>query len=280
MGEQLSIFTPQFDFSGKIRKVDIDGQSFVSVFDVLEKYSTDSNPRRAYADAIKLLEAQESEVVQNPYNLRMHKFPGPGQRETPVGNIQFFTRLINVIEVPEWENIRVWMNDIVVNFIENTPQIEPPKNRRERVLVDKAIVYGKMDKPAAYHRLQNRRDTGYTYKQMMASLTKAVNSPNYGQFASEEYIALFGYTARELAVFLKTDSVRDALTDTQLRGLQFVESAMKDKLDKMTDATMQDVIQELRRLCIKARALLEEVDPIIPVQVDKPLLTAGRKKKR
>lgn len=257
---QLSIFQPQFDFSGNIRKAELDGRSYVSIYDVLEKYSTDSNPRRAYANAIKLLEAQDSEVVRKGYNLRMYKFPGAGQRETPIGTVEFFLRLISVIEIPEWEHIRVWMNSVIIERIEDgKPKITPPKTRKEEKYLARQIVYEGKDRADALAVLQVRREVIDTFKNMMSAVAKVCDDPRYGEIANAEYVSLFGYTAKDLKRLLNTNSVRDALTETELKGLQFLEVAMEQKLLQAKAMTNDQVVSALHRIAVNIRRVLDEV---------------------
>ena len=144
---------------------------------------------------------------------------------------------------------------------EATPAIEPPKNREEEKYLAKQIVYGKLDKPAALTMLQTRRDTKTTYKELMAVVQQVVVNPEYWRFPDEEYVTLFGHTAKQLRAMLDTDSVRDAFTDTQLAALQFLEKALRDKLKGMTGITTAQALQELRNMAGKLRLILEEINP-------------------
>lgn len=147
---------------------------------------------------------------------------------------------------------------------ETQPKIEPPKNRQEEKYLAAQIVYGHMDRPAALQMLQTRRDTKTTFKAMMEAVSRVVSSPNYPQIADTEYIALFGYTAKELRALLNTDSVRDSLTDTQLSALQFLEHTMRDLLNQAKRMTNDDLLASMRRIAAQIQKVLAEVTPALP----------------
>lgn len=258
-GTQIDLFTPQFNFDGKIRRVTLDGIVFASVYDVLDKYTNDSNPRRLYARAMRTLEAQGAVVPLSVQLLRMHQFPGERQRETPVGSIEFFIRLAQVIEIPEWESIRQWMTGVVVERLNEQPKIAPPRNGKERTYLARQIVQHGMDRPAALEQLQYRRDTKSTYRALTAAINECVHKPNYGKIVNTEYVGLFGRTAAELRAILDCAEVRDALDPLQLQTLRTAEMMLTRAIQRQRPYTNDDVIRLIDTVVVPLGALLEEV---------------------
>jgi hypothetical protein len=148
---------------------------------------------------------------------------------------------------------------IVDKLRRDEKKIEPPRNRREKVFVARKMVYEGKDKEQSLVSLQIRRDTSVSYREMMATVFKFVESPDFGRIANEEYIGLFGYDNKQLQSLLNTKSVRDSLTDTQLSGLQFLERAMRDKLVAMGKSTNHQAVQELRKIAVSIRKVLDDL---------------------
>ena len=141
-----------------------------------------------------------------------------------------------------------------------TALIAPPKSRKEVKYLAKQIVYEHKDKTAAMATLQRRRDLIDSFKAMMGEVNRVCEKPRYGDIANAEYIAVFGYTAKDLRRILNTDSVRDALTDVELSGLQLLEVSMQQKLAQVQSMSNEEIIRSLTRIAGSIRQVLNEVE--------------------
>ena len=231
---QLSIFTPQFD--ERIRRIEIDGVMCFSILDVFQHYGSKGsadNPTKYWKRAEKRLLKQGSDlpgVVQRPIER--------GGRPTPFAPFKFFLRLVQVVEIAEWENIRQWMAEVANERIEETANPELGITRAEQRYIESQRSQG-LSEAQAQQALSLRRDGKVQFKLLTDAIQAVVDQPNYAQIVNAEYEPLFGKLAAQLEIILKTDSVRDALPALQLQYVRTADMKMRELLrhaDRMDNA--------------------------------------------
>ena len=88
----------------------------VSVYDAIALLMRSTNPRRVWND----LQTTFPEVVRLAYNL---KFPGPGQRETPVADARGIVRIIMLLPCRTAAPVRAKAADVLVRFLGGDPNL-------------------------------------------------------------------------------------------------------------------------------------------------------------
>lgn len=94
----------------------IDGETVYSVFDLIRAFGGQTNPRKTWN---KIGESHD-EVVSKSYNL---KFPGSGQRTTPVANSRVCMEIAILIPGKKAAKLRALMVDVFVRYFEADPEI-------------------------------------------------------------------------------------------------------------------------------------------------------------
>lgn len=141
------------------------------------------------------------------------------------------------------------------------PQIEKPRNTRERRYLAKQQVYGHLDKSEAMNALQVRRDTTSTFNEMRHAISLYVENPNYPQIINTEYVSVFGKTASDLKRILNTQSIRDELSTEALKGLQFLESAMTRLITNSQGMSNQQALSAMIKMAGSIRDVLDMLIP-------------------
>ena len=248
---QLSIFEPQFD--DRIRRAEIDGMMHFSVLDVFEfsgSVGSSGDPRKYWQRAQKRLEAQGAHVVAG---LSQHQFlrkDGKRNRATPVGTFKFFMRLVQVVEIKEWEHIRQWMADVANERIEELTNPELGISRAEHRYIEAQQNRG-MTESDATQALLDRRDGKTGYRATMAVVSeKCSDAPQYAQLVDSEYLAILGHLAKELQVILDTKSIRDALPPLQYLYIRTAEQSLREVLKSGDRLPMNNIIAIARDICV------------------------------
>ena len=102
---------------GKLRKTN-DTPPRVSVYDVISTISSNPNARETWAE----LKRKYPEVVGNPDNF---KFPGQGQRETPVTDARGIIEIIMLLPGRKAAQVRQKSADVIVRYLGGDPSLVP-----------------------------------------------------------------------------------------------------------------------------------------------------------
>lgn len=247
---QLSIFEPQFD--DRIRRVEIDGVMHFSVLDVFEfsgSVGSSDNPYQYWRNAQKRLNAQGHNLT----GLIGYQFvasDGRKKKATPVGTFKFFLRLVQVVEIKEWEHIRQWMSDVAHERIEELTNPELGMSRAERRYIEAQQSRG-MTEGDATQALLDRRDGKLGYRTTMAVVNeKCSDTPQYAKLVDTEYMAILGHIAKELQVILETKSIRDALPPLQYSYIRTAELSLREVLKSGERLPMSSIIAIARDICV------------------------------
>jgi hypothetical protein len=232
---QLSLFVPQLD--DRIRRVEIDGILHFSILDTFE-YSGSAgsklNPAAYWARAKKRLLSQGGNVTGV---LDWRPDGQSGGKPTPVAPFKFFLRLAQVVEIAEWEHIRVWMADVAHERLEEqaNPGLGTARAYRRDLALMERVGLGHVE---AAERLRMRIDVVDTYKSLTAHIARVCdNKAAFGATINREYLYLFGKMADELKDILHTKNIRDALPELQLSYIKVAElnlTALLKRKDTMS----------------------------------------------
>jgi hypothetical protein len=248
---QLSIFEPQFD--DRIRRADIDGKTYFSVLDVFEfsgSVGSSDNPRQYWRNAQKRLRAQGFHDVTSLIQHQFVRKDGKKNRATPVGTFKFFIRLVQVVEIKEWEHIRQWMADVAHERLEELTDPELGISRAEHRYIEAQQNRG-MTEADATQALLDRRDGKTGYRATMAVVSeKCSDTPQYAQLVDTEYLAILGHIAKELQVILETKSIRDEIPPLQYLYIRTAEQSLREILKSGDRLPMSNIIAIARDICV------------------------------
>jgi hypothetical protein len=235
------------EFDGTIRKVIINGEMHFSVIDVFKHYGSKStNPHMEWKRAQENLIEQGFDVVTK---MLEHKFPGQGQRPTPVADFDTFLRIAMIVTFKNWEGIREYMVTATREKIDAA--VEAQRERDE--IRQKSKV--------------NRLSYAETLKE-----THERGKPNFPRATNAGYRGLFDMVAAEIAKYLE-------LTEGQARHLRdyLGDLARHDMAafgEKLNDAQQADMTYQAAReilQIVKPRADRLKIDLVS----GKPLLAPG-----
>lgn len=253
---QLSLFVPQLD--DRIRRVEIEGVLHFSILDVFAyggSAGSSDNPSKYWARAKRRLIDQGNKLP----GLVDWRQDGKG-KPTPMGTFKFFLRLVQVVEISEWEPIRAWMADVAHERLEEEANPGLGTARAYRRDLERFERAGLGHHEAA-ERLRTRIETVDTYKQLSANIQRVNDyKPAIGITVNREYVELFGVVADELREILHTKNIRDALPELQLSYIKVAEmglNAVLKQKDKMSVEQLMAAVQQvvkplgehLRSLC-------------------------------
>lgn len=233
---QLSLFTFQFD--SRIRRVDVDGVTYFSIFDTFEytgSVGSAKNPRVYWANAKKRLEKQSGDVVTG---VLQHRFDGQGQRETPVAPFRFFLRLAQVVEIVEWEHVRQWMADAAHERLEEEANPEKAIQRG----VDSFKRQGKSDAWIA-DRLGGIGERNAFTRSMKQHIIDLIPHIHYGQATNMVSEGLWHRDTNELRQEMglkKSQNLRDFQTRQALHYIGIAEATIAHFLDEKQSVDWQE----------------------------------------
>ena len=229
----LSIFAGEYQ--GNTIRVTEDGR--FSVFDVLVAFVTEYeamqgrdrqiNPRQVY----KSITERNSEVVHFVDN---YKFPGKGQRETPVANEEGIYKILMCLAGECGAEFRSWAAKIVRERVEEEANPELAYTRGRQRAINTWRKQGLTDS-----HIQERLD-GIQKRLTFTDHLKlhGVEGPGYAQCTNAIYEGLYNATAQELRQakgIAKRTPLRDAMTEDEVREIGISEdlAAMRIKKRKV-----------------------------------------------
>lgn len=205
----LSVFAG--DYEGQSIRVNEDGQ--FSVFDVLTAFIKPSerngsvgvsiNPRQVY----KSITERNPEVVQFCDNF---KFPGRGQRETPVATEEGIYQILMLCPGKRGAEFRQWAAKLVRERREeeSNPELAYTRGRQRAISTWKKRGFSDEDIAERLKGIEARHHFTDTLK------AHGVTEPRqYAAITNEIYLALYDATASELKEqrgLSKRDSLRDS----------------------------------------------------------------------
>jgi hypothetical protein len=238
---QLSLFEPQFD--ARIRRVEIEGVMHFSIYDIFEIYETPDNARRKWKQTEKRLKEQGFDAVSQMTQYQFCLDSGKKTRSTPIAPLRVIFRIAQTVVFKDWETLRVWMADVAHERLEEmkTPGLGTARAYRRDLDYMDRLGYSHTE--AAEH-LRTRIETVDTFKSLTAHIDRVCNHrAAYGMAINQEYLELFGKVAAELKEILRTDKIRDALPELQLRHVQLAELDLTTLLKHRQDMTIEQLIE-------------------------------------
>jgi hypothetical protein len=197
----LSFFTHEFG-DNEIRVV---GDGRFSVYDVLVAFGAYPNLDTARI-TFKRLEKQNPEVSDFCSDF---KFPGRGQRETPVTNEEGMYQILMLCPGKRGAEFRRWAAGIIAD--PDKALDHAVRKYRRLGWSDKQIKARLDGKVARYQLTDTLKNHGVAYPHEYARCTNAVN------------VGLFGQTAKQLQASRKVKSTRDGLDELELAALTLAE---------------------------------------------------------
>lgn len=246
------------EFDGTIRKVIINGEMHFSVIDVFKNYGSKStNPHMEWKRAQEHLIEQGFDVVTK---MLEHKFPGQGQRPTPVADFDTFLRIAMIVTFKNWEGIREYMVTATREKIDAAVEAQ-----RER---DEIRQKSKVNRLTYVDTLKDTHERG---------------KPNFPRATNAGYKGLFSMVAAEIARYLDlTDGqarqLRDHLGDLALTGITMYEALARHDMaalgERLNDQQQADMTYQAAReilQIVKPRADRLKIDLVS----GRPLLSPG-----
>lgn len=262
--------TPVVNLDERIRSVTIGNEQFFSLFDILAIHGSDGsakNPRVYWQRAKERMESQGVDVVTLALQ---HRFEGQGQRDTPVVNLDGFLRVVQAIDIPEWEPIRDWMAKQAAKTLKN--------NREIKILTGAKINQG-MSPLEAQDFARQTIVARETRNDWTAALKAAViDSINYAQATNTEYVGLFGKTAKQIKEATGFSVARDAMTTEGRAIVAAVESTMTKMFAQHDDLTFEQALEIVRQVCAAYRISVVSVERLLGIDISTglPLVGAGK----
>lgn len=271
---QLSIFEPQFD--DRVKHKELEGQVRFSILDVFEHYGSEgsaSNPATYWARAKKRLIKQGSDLTGL---LDWRDDAQSGGKPTPMATFEFFMRMVQVVEIKEWEPLRAWMAEIANERLEEYRSPGLGTQRAKERDLNRLKELGYSNKEALSH-LEVRIDVMDTFKSLTSRIAQICDNPQYGTIINKEYLALFGAVAKDLESILNTKSIRDALPTLQLTYLKTAEISIREMLRSYDKITMTGVISVINDVVIPLGEMLRKISAATGKDhiTGKPLLKDG-----
>lgn len=256
---QMSLFEPIFD--DRIRRVEIDGETWFSVLDVFQHYGYAKNPTTSWRTALNHLLKQGFDQTREI--LEWRNGAENGGRKTPYAKFKTFLRIAQVAEIKEWESIREWMAEVAHERIEEIRNPELGVKRATTRYLKARAEQGESAE-SAMAALPMRIKAIDTFKALMATVQQiCTDSPQYGQLVDTEYMGLFRATATELKNALVTKSVRDSLSPLQLSYLETTERSIEAILKNAARMSMGQIKEVARRIAGRLGEQLREIEGII-----------------
>lgn len=263
--------TPVINLDERVRTVVIDNEQYFSLFDILAIHGSEGsakNPRVYWQRAKERMANQGVDVVT--FELQ-HRFEGQGQRDTPVINLDGFMRIVQAIDIPEWEPIRDWMAKQSAKALKT--------NREIKALASAKINQG-MSPLEAQDFARQTIVARETRNDWTAALKAAViGAINYGQATNVEYTNLFGKTAKEIREITGFDVARDGMTTEGRAIVTAVEATMTKMFLRHENLTFMQALDIVRDVCSAYRISVVNVERLLGIDLStgKPTLQAGTK---
>ena len=260
---QLSIFTPQFD--ERIRRIEIEGVAYFSVLDIFEHYGSKgsaSNPTTYWKRAEKRLLKQGGDltgVLQRPIER--------GGRPTPFAPFKFFLRLVQVVEIAEWENIRQWMAEVAHERIEEAINPELGLERQNERFITAKVAKG-MSRTDAEAALTLRLRGIVSRKDLTARLSEyIVDQMDFATFTNTEYKGMCGRDAKQLRAQNGGQNPRDAMRPEALAMLSAIESTIAHALNKREHVTFSEACDIATQVAGLYRVSIDGVSAFMGIDI-------------
>lgn len=283
--KQLSLFEDNthqsFQFGDKVRKVVIEGVTYFSILDVFQHFGSAGSagdPRKYWQRAKSRLEKQSGHTVTGLSQYQFEALDGRKKMSTPIGTVKFFMRLVQVVEIQEWEHLRTWMAELAEERIEEEANPELILNRSHKRYVEAQVNRGASEEQARAM-LVERIEGVDTFKELMANVQRVcVEKPEYWNVVNAEYQALFRQTTDGLKLILNTKSIRDALPQLQLQYLKTAEAGLNAILQQQSRLTNQQILSATRAICVPLGEHLQGICRMLGIDpvTGQTLLTDGR----
>ncbi|MBZ0315471.1 MAG: hypothetical protein K8L91_03565 [Anaerolineae bacterium] len=234
------------EFDGTIRKVIINGVMYFSVIDVFKHYGNAGNPHQSWETAKAHL--IEQGFLSSPKNgeptddkIKIHQFPGKGQRPTPVADFDTFLRIAMVAKFKNWEGIREYMVTATHEKIE--AQIEAQRERE------------------ALRQKSKRIRLSYTETLIETHVNR---HPHFARATNAGYKGLFNMVASEIIKYLELNesqakNLRDHIGDLALTGITAYEAFAKH--DMLAFGSQLNDEQQAQLTYQAAQEILQIVKP-------------------
>lgn len=195
---KVSVFKEQFD--GKDVRITEDGR--VSVWDAIAAFANIKNPR----DAWDSLTERFPDVVAETDKF---KFPGRGQRPTPVANEEALYNIFMLLPGSKAAEFRKWASSILTRY-----------RRGDASLAEEII--DRNNNPEELKQIELRAKTKRTNK-LLNSAIASHGGDCYRQVANINNVAVTGKTAREIKAIRQVKHTRDGMSDLELTMLAAAE---------------------------------------------------------
>jgi len=196
----LSFFTHEFG-DHEIRVV---GDGRFSVFDVLVAFG-DCNTKDVRMVLKRLMDSHSEVVTLCDY----FKFPGRGQRETPVTNEQGMYQILMLLPGERGAEFRKWAAGILTD---PDKALDLAVRKYKRLGWSDKQIKARLDgKVARYQLTDTLKNHGLAHPLEYARCTNAVN------------VGLFGKTAKQIKASRHVKTTRDGLDDVELAALNLAE---------------------------------------------------------
>lgn len=279
---QLSLFETAMD--NRIRRVEIDGVMHFSILDTFEysgSIGSAKNPSAYWKRAQKRLAGQGGNLT-GVLDYQFTASDNRKKKETPVAPFKFFLRLVQVVEIAEWEHIRQWMADVAHERMEEDANpVLGIRNAEKRLAYHKSrYIAAQLSRgeslDAALEALPERMEAIDTYKTMMAEVKRLNERANYGQLVNAEYVNLFQHTSDQLKTILNNKSVRDALPPMQLSYVKTTEQSITMLLKNANNMSNEQLHKAFVMVSQRFGDMLAEFCDMAGVDrvTGKPLMTA------
>lgn len=249
----------------------------------LDYYDIDGNPGNYLYHAVQwtqglgasdhtVWERIKIKIVRSTHNLKIQSLPyvSSDNKEYMVDYIDQTTCYHVAMSMrvtksrPQLQEIRDYLADsaVIVDWIRQNPEQAADglaKIARQRQHAIDLHQQAGLDTTQAARHYQARHENIETLKQLRKTLKRIVDNPNFAVLNNERYLSIFGATASELKEMLRTQSVRDSLSLTQLRTLTFAEDTLKDVLATHKQLSHQQAVLIIRQVLPPIGNMLKEL---------------------
>jgi len=181
------------------------------------------------------------------------------QRATPVVNLDGFMRIVQSIDIPQWEIIREWMAKQAAQAIKDSRAI----NALSKAKVNQGMSASEAQDFARQSILAKDTRNDWT-----AALQAAViGAINYGHATNTEYLELFGKTAREIKEIAGFKIARDGMTTEGRAIVTAVEATMSKMFAKHDDLTFEQALGIIRDVCAAYHVSVVNVERLLGIEL-------------
>lgn len=227
------------ELGAKIRRTE-DGRC--SVYDLIGAAGK-GNPR----DAWKSLIEEYPEVVGKTDNF---KFPGRGQKETPVTDLEGWFYILGLLPGAMGKKYREEAAQLVTRYVQGDVTLA-------------AEVADHNDNPEDLKWLEKRVKAKNTRNAFTATLAQhGVVDRGYADCTNNVYRGLYGGTAKQLKQqrgLTKKDNLRDKMTTSEISQIDFAEDLTSRRLKKLGAHGNQECAEETLSVAKKVAELTAEL---------------------